>query len=352
MSRSLSSAAHRTLARARLIVRIVAARARGRPLTLSHLVTGRCNGRCPTCLWRDPQREELDTAAVEWLYDEAGRAGFAELVVWGGEPLLRDDLPALLTRAKASGLSTTLISNGWLIGERWPALRGRVDALILSLDDVGAAHDRLRGLPGLSERLEAFVEALGHDPLRPTLLVNTVLSRLNVGALARVAPVAKRWGAGLYFCPMETGNLTAAGFVARHDDLALSARELRSAAWLAGDLKTSGYPVLNTRLYLDLLVRDPALHGYTCRMPRALLTVEADGAIRDCLRSDHPLAFVPDLLASGDSLSSVFFLARRRELLLQAASCTKCNNPDVIELSWLWDMRPAMVRKVVELAKL
>ena len=34
----------------------------------------------------------------------------------------------------------------------------------------------------------------------------------------------------------------------------------------------------------------------------------------------------------------------------EAASCTKCNNPDVIELSWLWDLRPVMLGKVAELA--
>ncbi len=35
----------------------------------------------------------------------------------------------------------------------------------------------------------------------------------------------------------------------------------------------------------------------------------------------------------------------------EAASCTKCNNPDVIELSWLWDLRPVMLAKVVDLAR-
>jgi MoaA/NifB/PqqE/SkfB family radical SAM enzyme len=287
---------------------------------------------------------------VTWLYREAGRARLAQLVVWGGEPLLRDDLPTLLQRAKDAGLSTTLITNGWLAGERWSELRGRVDALILSLDDVGVSHDRLRGLPGLSERLEAFVEQLRPDPLRPTLLVNTVLSRLNVGALARVVQGAKRWGAGLYFCPMETGDLTSGGFVARHETLALSADELRAAARLAGELKAKGFPILNTRAYLDLLARDPGLRTYTCRMPRALVTIEADGAVRDCRHNDRPLANVRDLRASGDGLSSVFSLARRRALCAEAGFCTKCNNPDVIELSWLWDLRPAMLRKVAELA--
>ncbi|HEX5643745.1 MAG TPA: hypothetical protein VFZ86_15640, partial [Thermoleophilia bacterium] len=131
----------RVRARARLTARMAVSRARGRPHTLSHLVTARCNGSCATCLWRAgaggsaavgataaPAGEraagdgraaagELGTAAVRRLYAEAGRAGMAQLVVWGGEPLLRRDLPELLLAARRSGLFVTLISNGWFAAE-------------------------------------------------------------------------------------------------------------------------------------------------------------------------------------------------------------------------------------------
>ncbi len=276
----------------------------------------------------------------------------AQLVVWGGEPLLRQDLPELLLAARRSRLFVTLISNGWFLQERWPALRGAVDALILSLDEVGDAHDRLRGLPGLFARLEAFVEMLRADALRPTLLLNTVLSGQNPGALRRVAAVARRWGAGLYFCPMETGELSAGEAGDRLAGLALRPDELRAAARLALDLKDAGYPVLDSRPYLRLLAADPGLAAYTCRAPRARLTVGADGSVRDCLHADRPLANVADLQSAGRPLASLFGTPGWRRMGAEAASCTKCNNPDVIELSWLWDLRPVMLGKVAELAGL
>jgi MoaA/NifB/PqqE/SkfB family radical SAM enzyme len=338
--------------RTRLVTRLAWARVRGRPHTLSHLVTARCNGRCRTCLWRDHGLAELDTATVRWLYGEAGRAGMAQLVVWGGEPLLRQDLPELLLAARRAGLFTTLITNGWFLGERWRELRGLVDALVLSLDDVGPAHDALRGISGLYERLEAFVDVVRDDPLRPTLLVNTVLSGLNRGALARVAPTAARWQAGLYFCPMETSLVTSTGVSSPLADLALPAEELRAAARTAGDLKSAGFPILNSRPYLKLLASDPELHDYTCRAPRARLTVGAGGLVRDCSHSDRPLADVRELRAAGEPLSRVLRLPAYRRMLERSSSCTKCNNPDVIELSWLWDLRPAMLRKMAELTSL
>jgi MoaA/NifB/PqqE/SkfB family radical SAM enzyme len=348
---------------------MVLCRARGRPHTLSHLVTQNCNGRCRTCLWRagaagappaapggtaaaggSAGDRELGTPAVQWLYEEAGRAGMAQVVVWGGEPLLRTDLPELLPAARRAGLFVTLITNGWYLGRRWPEIRGAVDALILSLDDVGEAHDRLRGLPGLYDRLETFVAGLRGDPLRPTLLLNTVLSAQNRGALRRVAEAARRWDAGLYFCPMETGELSAAEAGDRLADLALRPEELRGVARLALDLKAAGYPLLSSRPWLELLRDDPALTTYTCRAPRARLTVGADGSVRDCMQVDRPLADVAALRAAGGRLTDVIAAPAWRQMGEAAAACTKCNNPDVIELSWLWDLRPVMLAKVADLA--
>ncbi len=369
----------RTLEGCRLVAGFLRSRALGRPFILSHLLTGRCNARCPTCMWRRPQESsterpgtenalqasgtasgtasavapagELRTEEVEKLYRQAARAGLVQLVVWGGEPTLRRDLPRLLWTAKEAGLLVTLITNGHLLGRRWPELRGAVDTLILSVDDLGEAHDLLRGIPGLFERLEELVGRLAGDPLKPRLLLNTVLSGANPGALERVAPLAKRWGAGLYFCPMETGQMQSGGFDERLAELALAPDELRGAAYSALRLKALGYPLLSTQSYLRLLQRDPELTQYTCRVPRAILTIEADGSVRDCLRRDRPLASFAQI-ADGLGLEALYRSPRYRAMAREAEACTACNNPDVVETSWLWDLRPSMLRKVLGLASL
>jgi MoaA/NifB/PqqE/SkfB family radical SAM enzyme len=340
----------------RLAWRLAKARLQGHPVILSHLITRSCNARCATCLWRldadatsYPGMVELASEEIAWLYREAGATGFPELVVWGGEPLLRPDLPELLQVACSAGLSVTLITNGWLLAQRWPSLRGRVHALIVSLDDVGDAHDRLRSLPGLYSRLEEFVGELQDDPLRPRLLVNTVLSRLNRGALRRVAPVAKRWGAGLYFCPMETGVLLAAGPTDAKTSLALSPQELRQAAELARELQRAGYPLRATGRYLDLLGSEAGVNAYDCRFPHAILTVKADGSIRDCTRRDVVLAALSDLQQTGTSLDWVVRSPEYRAMLVRADVCTACNNPDVVETSWAWQLRPFMLWRALRL---
>jgi hypothetical protein len=101
-----------------------------------------------------------------------------------------------------------------------------------------------------------------------------------------------------------------------------------------------------------LLRADPDLTTYTCRAPRARLTVGSDGVVRDCMHVDRPLADVAALRVAGGHLADLFRSPGWRRMGREAAGCTKCNNPDVIELSWLWDLRPVMLGKVAELAGL
>jgi hypothetical protein len=151
---------------------------------------------------------------------------------------------------------------------------------------------------------------------------------------------------------METGEATSGGLDSPLAALALPAAELREAARVATELKRRGLPILASRPYLELLERDPVLTAYRCRAPQARLTVGAGGLVRDCTRADRPLLDVGLLRSAGEPLSSVFGAPGYRRMLEQSAKCAKCNNPDVIELSWLWDLRPAMLGKVAELASL
>jgi MoaA/NifB/PqqE/SkfB family radical SAM enzyme len=347
----LNISGSRTLKGLWLAGRIARARALSRPLILSHLVTARCNAACSTCLWRDQTVADLGLEEVRWLYRQSGRLGIPQLVVWGGEPLLREDLPLLLEEARRTGHFVTLISNGWLLPDRWPEIRGLVDALILSLDEVGEEHDRMRGVPGLFARVEESVARVQRERPRPRLFLNTVLSQENPGALRRVAEVARGWQAGLFFCPMETGQMRTGGFAPLKEELSLPPEQLREAARLADLLARSGYPLMSSSRYRRLLEQDPALTDYRCHVPRAILTVTADGGVRDCLRRDRPLARVQELAAAGRSLEEVLRSPRYRELVRESASCTACNNPDVLETSWLWELRPVMLERVFGLAR-
>jgi len=70
------------------------------------LATNRCNFRCSFCEASagDALPDELSTAEAEALIDEIAAMG-ARLVISGGEPLMREDLPRLLQHARQRELS-------------------------------------------------------------------------------------------------------------------------------------------------------------------------------------------------------------------------------------------------------
>ena len=235
----------------------------------------------------------------------------AQVVVWGGEPLLRQDLPELLLAARRAGLFVTLITNGWY---RRRALGGAARRR-------RRAHPqprrRRRGARPAARAPRAVRPSRGlrrmvrDDPLRPTLLLNTVLSRQNPGALRRVAEVARRWGAGPLLLP--DGDRRAQRRRSRRP--ARRSRALAAGAAGGGQRSPWSSRRPGTRSSTpgptcELLAADPSLSAYTCRAPRARLTVGADGSVRDCLHVDRPLANVRDLWADGLPLASLFRLAR------------------------------------------
>ena len=86
-------------------------------------VTARCNLRCPHCynVWKDDvgyPEEELSTADALCLIDKILReSGCTQLTLTGGEPLLRDDLERLVSRAAGACENVSLITNGTLLTE-------------------------------------------------------------------------------------------------------------------------------------------------------------------------------------------------------------------------------------------
>lgn len=86
-----------------------------------------CNQNCAFCTARRSveRRDLVAPAAVRARIDEAVRAGAQEIVLTGGEPLLRRDLPELVRVANASGRTkVALETNGALLDT------SRLDALL------------------------------------------------------------------------------------------------------------------------------------------------------------------------------------------------------------------------------
>ena len=140
-------------------MRTVAQDTFGRPLrNLRVSVTDRCNLRCAYCMpekdyvWL-PKDNLLQFEEIETLVDVFLDEGVDKVRLTGGEPLLRRDLPTLVTRlsSRARIRDLALTTNGVLLAEHAHQLHDAgLHRLTVSLDTL--RHDRFRDLARFESR--------------------------------------------------------------------------------------------------------------------------------------------------------------------------------------------------------
>ncbi len=142
----------------RLLTYPVAALRAGRPpIFVDIAATHRCQCRCVHCsaAAHADGGQELTTAEIRALLDQAASMGVLQVTFTGGEPLLRADMLELIRYAVRLGLLVRLNSNGLLLTRRRIHELKRAGLVLcgVSLDHPRPGdHDRLRGMPGLYER--------------------------------------------------------------------------------------------------------------------------------------------------------------------------------------------------------
>jgi PqqA peptide cyclase len=169
-----------------------------RPYTLVAELTYRCPLRCVYCsnpLDYGRHSDELDTETWLRVFREAEDLGVVQLNLTGGEPLVRDDLEAIIAEARRLDLYTNLITSGIpLRRERLTRFRELgLDNIQISIQDTeAAASDRIAGRRSFDRKLvvAGWVKELGFP-----LTLNTVLHRENLGRVAEIIALAERLGA-------------------------------------------------------------------------------------------------------------------------------------------------------------
>lgn len=154
------------------------------PTFASLSLIGRCNSRCLYCgSWESPLLGPSTDCWIE-VVDQVATLGIRHLNLSGGEPLLRADLPALVSRAKKHYLIVQLSTNGLLLKRDvfYESVAVGLDYVTVSLDTLDPpTFAQLRGVP-LSKVLNGVDAALQLRETYPYLRVGLkcVVSRLNL----------------------------------------------------------------------------------------------------------------------------------------------------------------------------
>ena len=188
-----------------------------RPFILFWEVTRACALACKHCRAEAQPRahpEELTTAEALRLVDAIAELAPPMLVLTGGDPMMRRDLPELIRHAAGKGLRVALspAATPRLLHADFAALReAGISSLSLSLDGATAeTHDRFRGVPHTFERTLHAARAAKEAGIM--LQINTTLSRSTLAELPAFTELMKTMQPDVWsiFVLVPTGRATAA----------------------------------------------------------------------------------------------------------------------------------------------
>jgi len=300
-----------------------------RPVALVAELTHRCPLHCPYCsnpLELVRRAGELDAATWGRVLAEAEALGVLQVLLTGGEPLLRDDLEEIVAAARARELYTTLITSGVPLHEgRVRALaQAGLDAVQLSFQGADASGDAVAGIAAHARKLEAAAWIRACDL---PLTVNVVLHRRDVDEVPAIVALAERLGAER----LELATVQYLGFA--HANRA----ELRPSREALARVRAQAFAArqrLAGRMEVVLVAPDeetdtptPCMDGWG----RRYIVVAPDGVALPCHHARAlPLAFasVADRPLRWIWAESPAFRAFRGEAWMPEP-CRSCDRRDV-----------------------
>jgi len=275
-------------------------------------------------------RRELSVEQISRLFDFFKSLGVAYVSIGGGEPAVRPDLAAVCGMLLSKGLRVRVLTNGTaLTREALQRLSAAgVREVSVSLDTLDAKKfDAICGVAGSFARVLESVDAVASIfPRRGRLLLlNTVVSALNIGELPRLHDFAGQHGYFISFLPLEGCGDKAMVF--SPDDH--GAIDRTYAALLR--LKRGRSRLFNSSRFLELSRQylKTGRKPFECDAGRLYFSVGPDGGISVC---HH---FRPIMDASTFDLKKLASRAFRKSAGELSSHCLGCLRPCWAEISLL-----------------
>lgn len=282
-------------------------------------LTNRCNIDCVHCyISGGAGQNDPELTAAEWdgIFGQIARRGTLWLLVTGGEPFIRPDLPEILEKLKRKGLLYTLFSNGTLIDDSAVAMLRDWRPFSVEITLYGATEKTYEKVTGSGKAFRAClrgIERLLKAGIRTEL--KTVVLTLNRHELDGIRRIAEELGAPFRF---DTAIHKAVHSGKTPEKYRLSPEEV--AAYDVEDPE-------RLESWLQFLKRKPAArrldHYYHCGAGVSTFAVTAHGLLNVCGFSDEPGW---DLRTGGfDECWDVVIPELRRRKLDREFECRKCD---------------------------
>jgi pyrroloquinoline quinone biosynthesis protein E len=300
-----------------------------RPYVLVAELTYRCPLRCAYCSnpLEIPDRPALAGADWQRVLGEAAELGVVQVHFTGGEPLLRDDLEALVARAAELELYSNLITSGMPLSRERLAGLAAAGLCAVQLSFQAARVGPSAAIAGVDAFEHKRQVAAWVRELELPLTVNVVLHRQNLDDIEAIIALAEELGADR----LELANTQYLGWAHQNRAALMPSRAQLDAARVVA---AAARERLRGRMELLFVLPD-----YHADRPRTCMNgwgeryvvVTPDGRAMPC-HAAHilPLAF-PDLRAQ--SLSSAWHdsdaFQRFRGTAYLSEPCRSCDQREV-----------------------
>jgi MoaA/NifB/PqqE/SkfB family radical SAM enzyme len=292
-----------------------------RPHHAQWMITRKCNYRCVGCnVWREQDRRELSTSDVKKGLDILRKLGIIEVVLSGGNPLLREDAEEIVDYTSRHFV-TTVYDNGSMATRKIEALRN-VDFVAISIDSLDEAkNDHIKGVKGAWRKAMEAVETLHSEGINVS--VTPTISQLNLNEIVGITNYFSQKGIPLWYCLYSHDLSTDVNQLFRigkmNDKFVI--RDKQAMVKLCDSLiemKKNNRKILMTTELLKAL-RSLYLEGkrtWNCRALQNFLVVDHLGRIAGC--HSHNFA------ASVFDLPKIWKSERFDSLRRTYRECTQC----------------------------
>ena len=292
-----------------------------KPHHVQWMLTNRCNYRCKSCdVWREQKRtEELSTDEVKAGLDVLHKIGVMEIVLSGGNPLLREDIGEIIDHA-SKYFVTTIYDNGSQAVKKIDVLR-KADFVAISLDTLDEKkYDYLKGVHGAWKNALNAVQTLHNQGI--TVGVSPTISQLNMYEILDFTDHFTEKGVPVLYCLYQHDTLSDPLFQIGEKDKELEIVDKEAFAKICDALaekKNKCHGILITKKMLNAL-RDLYLNGqrnWKCKALQSFFVIDPLGRIAGC-HLQEPVATIFDLPRVWNS--EKFETLRRKY-----NECTKCS---------------------------
>lgn len=175
-------------------------------------ITNRCTTQCTYCCFSSNRLNlpELSTAKIKDVMDQALELGCKHIHFTGGEPLLRTDIPELISYASSLGFEIRMQTNGSLLTDvvAQKLVNAGLTSIMISLDSaIESIHDKNRGKGTWNNAIKAINVAQKYFT---KVRVNSVLTEINKNSMLNTIRFVKSLGvsdfSAFYFSPIGSGK--------------------------------------------------------------------------------------------------------------------------------------------------